>query len=368
METVRQPRCTVDVEIPADRISAVSFQSLKRVNCISLGFTHFLSIFILYMTQNDNIFIRSFIKQQCGFCQQGIEPSTCLVYRLGNKLCRKLLLKQFFIFKWIMMLCKWHCSGVKPAVNNFRYPVHRLSADRTFDRNLINVRTMQFNRFCSLITAHFKQFLTASDGMHMTAFTLPDIQRSSPVTVSGNTPVLYIFQPVTETAFSDTFRNPVDGIIVADQILFHCSHLDKPGLTCIVNQRSITSPTMGIIMFKLRCVKQKTLCFQIFQHFRIGTLYIRVFFHLCFGWFCSHTCKWSFRSHASLLIHKFYQRQVIFSSHTGIIFTKCRCNMNDTSTIRHGYVIITDYIMCLFMLFFCFLCSTFIQCHILFIF
>ena len=110
METVRQPRCTVDVEIPADRICSVSFQSLKRVNCISFGFTHFLSVFILYMTQNDNIFIRSFIKQQCRLCQQGIEPSTCLVYCLRNKLCRELLLKQFFILKWIMVLCKWHCS------------------------------------------------------------------------------------------------------------------------------------------------------------------------------------------------------------------------------------------------------------------
>ena len=50
----------------------------------------------------------------------------------------------------------------------------------------------------------------------MTAFTLPDIQWSSPVTVTADTPVLNVFQPVTKTAFADGFRNPVDGVVVAD--------------------------------------------------------------------------------------------------------------------------------------------------------
>ena len=59
----------------------------------------------------------------------------------------------------------------------------------------------------------------------MTTAALPDIQRSSPVTVTADTPVLNILKPVTETAFSDALRNPVDGIVVADQILFYSSCL-----------------------------------------------------------------------------------------------------------------------------------------------
>ena len=55
--------------------------------------------------------------------------------------------------------------------------------------------------------------------MHMSAFTLPDVQWCSPVTVSGNTPVLHILQPVAETTFTDAFRDPVDGIVVADQVI-----------------------------------------------------------------------------------------------------------------------------------------------------
>ena len=110
METVRQPWGTVNIEIPADRICSVRLQSFKRIYRISLGFTHLLAIFILHMAQNNNILIRSLIKQQCRLSQQRIEPSTSLVNSLGNELCRELLLKQLFIFKWIMMLCKWHCS------------------------------------------------------------------------------------------------------------------------------------------------------------------------------------------------------------------------------------------------------------------
>ena len=194
----------------------------------------------------------------------------------------------------------------------------------------------------------------------MTALTLPDIQRSSPVTVSGNTPILYILQPITETAFSDTFRNPVNGVVIANQILFHSCHLDKPGFTCIVNQRSITSPAVRVIMLKLRSIKQQSFCFQIFQYFRIRALYIRIFLHFRFGRFCSHSCKWSLLSHTSFLVYEFHQRKVVFTSHTGIILTKSRRDMNDTGTIRHSYIIITDHIVCFLVLFFCFLCRTFI--------
>ena len=44
METVRQPWCTVDVEVPADGICTVCLKCIKRINCISLGLTHLLAV------------------------------------------------------------------------------------------------------------------------------------------------------------------------------------------------------------------------------------------------------------------------------------------------------------------------------------
>ena len=54
--------CTVNVEIPADRVSAVSLQCIERVNRVALGLTHLLSVLILDMPQNDNILVRRLVK------------------------------------------------------------------------------------------------------------------------------------------------------------------------------------------------------------------------------------------------------------------------------------------------------------------
>ena len=62
VETVRQPRRTVCIEIPADSICSVFFQCFKRVNGISLALTHLLPVFILYMAKYDDIFIWCLVK------------------------------------------------------------------------------------------------------------------------------------------------------------------------------------------------------------------------------------------------------------------------------------------------------------------
>ena len=65
VETVRQPRSTVDVEIPADRICSVFLKCIKRIDRISFRLTHLLSVLILNMSKNDNVLIWSLVEQQC---------------------------------------------------------------------------------------------------------------------------------------------------------------------------------------------------------------------------------------------------------------------------------------------------------------
>ena len=101
-----------------------------------------------------------------------------------------------------------------------------------------------------IVGAHFLKLFPAADAVHMTALTLPYGKWSSPVTVSGDAPVLDILQPVAKPAFSDGFWDPVDHVVIADQILLHGGHLDKPGFTGIVDQRSIAAPAMGIAVLE----------------------------------------------------------------------------------------------------------------------
>ena len=55
---------------------------------------------------------------------------------------------------------------------------------------------------------------SASDRMHMAALAFPNIKRSPPITVTGNSPILDIFQPISKTALSNAFWNPVNCIII----------------------------------------------------------------------------------------------------------------------------------------------------------
>ena len=90
-------------------------------------------------------------------------------------------------------------------------------------------------------------------------------------------------------------------------------------------------------MLKLRCSKQLSSGIQIFQHFRI------CFFHKQTGKRCL-LCQFTFA------IYKLYKRKIVVSSYIGIIFTKGRCNMNNTGTICHGYIGIACYEKSFFIL------------------
>ena len=63
--------------------------------------------------------------------------------------------------------------------------------------------------------------------------------RGTPVPVAADAPVLDVFQPVAEAAFADALRNPVDGVIVADEIVFDSGHFDKPGFPRVVDKRRV---------------------------------------------------------------------------------------------------------------------------------
>ena len=189
----------------------------------------------------------------------------------------------------------------------------------------------------------------------MSAFTLPNIQRCTPVTVTADSPVLNILKPVSETSFSNTFRNPVDRVVICDQVIFYSRHFDEPGLTCVVDQRSITSPAVRIAVLKFRSVKEKPSLIQIFEYHRIRFLH-------------EYSCKWSLCSHISFFVYQLYKWKFIISSDIRIVFTKCRRNVNHSCTICQCYIIIACHIKCFFVLFLCIVSCTLVQWLILFVF
>ena len=233
------------------------------------------------------------------------------------------------------MLCEGHRTGIEPAVDHLWNTVHLFAAFRAFDGNGINIRAVKLNIIRAVI-GHGFQLGDASDGMLMAALTLPDVQRSSPVTVTADAPVLYVLQPVAETAFTDALRNPVYGVVVADQVVLHSGHLDEPGLARIVDQRSVASPAVRVAVLKFRSGEEKASLVQIFQNHRI-----------CF--LAENAGPGSFRSHLTFGVYQLQKRQVIFLTNLGVVLTESRCDMNDTGTIAHSYIGIADNVVRFFL-------------------
>ena len=92
-------------------------------------------------------------------------------------------------------------------------------------------------------------------------------------------------------------------------------------------------------MLELRCGEEQVPGVQIHQDLRVCILY-------------EQSCKGSLRRHGSVSLYKLYEGQIIFPAHTSVILTESRCDMHDTGTVGHGYIVICHDEMCLLMLLF----------------
>ena len=326
VKTVWQPRRTVNIEIPADCIRPIFGKRLKRVNGISFALAHLLPVLVLYETENDNIFIWRLVEQESRLCHQGVEPPARLVNSFRNELCRKLRLKKFFILKRIMILRKRHGSGIKPAVDYFRHTLHKLAAVRTGKCHFVNIRAVKFYLRHFRPSATLCQLGPTADTFLMSAaLAFPYIQRRSPIAVSGNRPVLYIFQPVSKPALANRFRNPIDRIIIRYQFVFYRCLTNVPRFARIVYKWLVATPAMRIFMFKFWRVKKLPSGVKILDYFPVGV-------------FDKQSGKRRLFGHFTLTVDKLHKWQIVIASHFGIVFTKRRRNMYDTCTVRHRYI------------------------------
>ena len=342
VEAVGQPRGGIDIEIPADGVSAVGLQRLKGIHRVALGFAHLLPVFILHVSQHNDVFEAGTVKHQGRDGVQRIEPAAGLIHRLADEIRRELLLEQLLVFEGIVVLGKGHRAGIEPAVNHLGDAVHLPAALGAADGDSIDKRTMQLN-VLGAVVAHLPQLGNGAYGMAFPAFALPDVEGCTPVAVAAQAPVLDILQPIAKAALSDALRDPVDGIVVADQIVLHRRHLDKPGLAGIIQQRGIAPPAEGIVVFKLGCIIQQAPAFQVHQYLRVGILY-------------KEAGKGGFLGHMALAIYKLYKGQIVAAAYLGVVLTKGRRDMNDTGTITHGDIVSAGHIKALFLLLFSTLC------------
>ena len=96
-------------------------------------------------------------------------------------------------------------------------------------------------------------------------------------------------------------------LLLQDHIVLHCSHLDEPGLSRIVDERGITSPAVRILMLKLRRVEKLAPCASRSFSTPPGLL-----FHENAG-------IRRLLGQFTLSVYKLHERQVIFSADIRIV-------------------------------------------------
>ena len=279
---------------------------------------------------------------------QRVEPSACLVDSFRDEACRELGLEEVLVLERIVVLCKWHRARIKPTVDNFGHAVHLAAAVRAGKLNAVDERLVKLD-IVRAICRHCLQFFLGTDRVLLAAVVAdPYRKRCAPVTVTGQSPVLNILEPVAKTSFADALRDPVDLLIILYQFILDLSHADEPGFTRIVDERCAASPAVRIVMLELRSCRKKISCAEVLKDFRIAADSALSDFLL--GRLAAHSGKWSLRRHPSLLIHELDERKVIISADSGVIFTESRSDVNDTGTVCHRDILVDCYEMSFFVL------------------
>ena len=124
----------------------------------------------------------------------------------------------------------------------------------TYRRSSIAVEKVWALERC-FVSGQFFKFLSRSNNNDLFAvFAHPNGQWCSPEPTSRNGPVSCIFKPVMKTAFFDRFWHPVRFSIVLQETILDRLDLDKPTGDCLVNQRRLRSPAVGVGMLNIRCI------------------------------------------------------------------------------------------------------------------
>ena len=173
--------------------------------------------------------------------------------------------------------------------------------------------------------------------MAVTAGAFPDVKGSSPISVSRKTPVLNVLEPVTKAALTDRLGNPVDCVVVSDNILTHLGHLDEPGVACVVNKGSVTSPAMGVLVLKLGSGEELALAVEVCYNHGVSLL-------------DEYACVGGLLSHLALAVNELNEGKAVLPAYLRVVLTECGRDMNDTRTVGHGYVAVADNVVSLELL------------------
>ena len=216
------------------------------------------------------------------------EPSTSLVYALGNKIggIEFTAVEALFILKRIMDLGIWHCTGIEPYVDKVCFAVH-FTTGFGYENDVVDIRTVEVNLFIIglVVVPRFEPFCLQRVGLHdsggyrfldfvvellnrayadflATVVGTPDGERRTPVAAAREIPVLKVLQPFAESAGTGSGRFPLDALVELHEPFACCRCANKPAVEGIVEHRFVRTPAVGIAVHVFLDFEHFPLLFQ----------------------------------------------------------------------------------------------------------
>ena len=330
VELRRSPCRRYGYEIPLRSVCAVLLEEFERADSVASRLRHLLAVLVEDEIVDEYVLVGSLALHERRYGHKRIEPSSCLVDTFADEVSREsVCIEVGFVLERPVPLGERSAARVEPAVHYLRYTRHHLAALRTCEVDVVHIRSVQFDRLVDVFDSLFHEFLSASYALKMTAFASPDRDRCSPVSVSGDSPVFDVSKPVAESLVADIGRPPVDCIVVRYELVLELAHADVPAAVSIVNERSLASPAVRIVMS--------------YSFFVIYLLFTEVF-HDLYRETVFHDevslprtlCELSFK------VYRLEEYDVVLLACDIVVFTECRRRVNEACTVCVYYEVAAD--------------------------
>ena len=333
-EAAGQPRCARGIEIPAHGVGALLVQHAPGIDHVALVLGHLLAVLVLHVAQHDAVFKRRAVKHQSRDGHEGVEPPAGLVDGLGDEVGREALFKDLPVFKGIVPLGKGHGAAVVPAVDDLLDAVHGLAAFGAGDLDLVHIGAVQLD-----VThgrgGHLTQLLAGADHMDVPLLADPDGQRRAPVALAGQAPVHDVFKEVAHAAFLDVVGHPVDGAVVAHQLVAHGGHADEPRGAGVIEQRRVAAPAEGVVVRKGQGGQQKAAGLEVLDH-----LFVDLLGALARPGRALHEL--------ALRVHQLHEGKLVVAAHARVVLAERGGDVHDTGAVGQRHIVVADHVPALF--------------------
>ena len=243
--------------------------------------------------------------------------------------------KPLLVLERIVHLCIRHGAGLEPAVQYFGDSLH-CAAALAAPGDVVHKVLVQVHAFYA---GKLLQLGPASHTVGLAALVaLPDWNRVTPVSVSGDSPVPCALKPLSEAAFLEVGRNPVDLAVCLEHLVLDLLNIHEPRGNSSIDKRRMASPAVRIVMHVVLAENQLALSLEPCDDVLVTVLYesslvIRYI-----------SCE------LALCVNRTDNRNAGSLKGVVIVLTEAAGCMYDTSTILGGYVCCREYPECTLLL------------------